>query len=68
MNKSADASVKKRKNIVKQAIANQHLEGLTVSRESRKIADEYVAGKLTARQAADKIRAQYGVRIVSAIL
>ena len=68
MNKTAYASVKNRKNIVKLAIANQHLEGLTVSRESRKIADEYVAGKLTARQAADKIRAQYGVRIVSAIL
>jgi hypothetical protein len=51
----------KRKMIVKQAIANERLEGLTVSKESQKIADNYVVGKVTAKEAAKKIRARYGV-------
>ena len=54
------ATTQQRKAIVKQAIANQNLEGLPVSRESRKIANEYIAGKITAKQAAAKIRARYG--------
>lgn len=54
------ATAQQRKTIVKQAIANQNLEGLPVSRESRKIANEYIAGKITAKQAAAKIRARYG--------
>lgn len=53
--------IKKRKNIIKQAIANEKLEGLTVSKESIAIADNYIAGKLTAEQAAKKIKARYGV-------
>lgn len=60
MSKPTDTSVKKRKNVIKQAIANQNLEGLTVSRESRKIANNYISGKITAQQAANKIRARYG--------
>jgi len=52
---------KNRKKIVKQAIANERLEGLRVSKDSKKIADNYIVGKLTARQAAAKIRARYGV-------
>ena len=51
----------KRKNIVKQAVANERLEGLKVSAESKKIADSYVVGKASAKQAAEKIRARYGI-------
>ena len=50
-----------RRKVVKQAVANEKLEGLKVSTESRKIADNYVAGKASAKQAATKIRARYGV-------
>lgn len=53
-------SIKKRKKIVKQAIANERLEGLKVSKESQKIANNYIVGKTTAKQAAQKIRARYG--------
>jgi hypothetical protein len=45
---------------VKQAIANEKLEGLEVSRETRKIANSYVTGKASAKEAAAKIRARYG--------
>lgn len=50
----------KRKKIVKQAVANERLEGLKVSKESQQIAGSYVAGKASAKQAAAKIRARYG--------
>ena len=53
-------STQKRKKIVKQAIANEKLEGLKVSKESQKIANSYIAGKASAKQAAAKIRARYG--------
>lgn len=52
-------SIKKRENTVKQAIANEKLEGLKVSRESRKIADNYIVGKASAKAAAAQIRARY---------
>jgi hypothetical protein len=52
--------VQKREKTVKQAIANEKLEGLKVSRESRKIADGYITGKVSAKSAAAKIRARYG--------
>jgi Antitoxin VbhA len=52
-------SIKKRENIVKQAVANEKLEGLKVSSESRKIADNYVTGKASAKSAAAKIRTRY---------
>lgn len=45
---------------VSQAIANERLEGLEVSKESRKIAGDYIAGKASAKQVAKKIRARYG--------
>lgn len=51
----------KRKNNVRQAVANERLEGLKVSRDSLKIADNYIVGKASAKQAAKKIRARYGV-------
>lgn len=50
-----------RTKIVKRAVANEQLEGLKVSKESRKIADNYIAGKASAKQVADKIRIRYGV-------
>lgn len=50
-----------RKKVVKQAIANERLEGLEVSQASVKIADNYVVGKSSAKQTAAKIRARYGV-------
>ena len=53
-------SIKKRENTVKQAIANEKLEGLKVSPQSRKIADNYVTGKASAKAVASKIRARYG--------
>lgn len=52
--------VQKREKVVKQAIANEKLEGLEVSRETRKIADSYVTGRASAKAAASKIRARYG--------
>lgn len=55
-----NSATQKRKRIVKQAVANERLEGLKVSKESQKIADNYVTGKASAKQAAQKIRARYG--------
>jgi len=55
-----NSPVQKRKKIVKQAVANERLEGLKVSKESQKIANNYVTGKASAKQAAQKIRARYG--------
>jgi hypothetical protein len=53
-------STEKRKKIVKQAVANERLEGLKVSKESQKIANNYVTGKVSAKKAAEKIRSRYG--------
>lgn len=53
--------IKLRKKTVKQALANERLEGLKVSRDTKKISDNYIAGKASAKQAAAKIRARYGV-------
>ena len=54
------SSLSKRQKTVKQAIANEKLEGLKVSRETRKLADNYVTGKASAKEVAAKIRARYG--------
>ncbi len=54
-----NSSVQKRKKVVEQAVANEKLEGLKVSRETRKIADNYITGKASAKAAAAKIRARY---------
>ncbi|MDR0285430.1 MAG: antitoxin VbhA family protein [Propionibacteriaceae bacterium] len=48
---------------VDQAVANQHLENLVVSEESKRIADNYVVGTASARQAAEQIRARYGISV-----
>lgn len=52
-------TIKQRENIVKQAIANEKLEGLKVSSGSREIANNYIAGKLSAKLAATQIRSIY---------
>ena len=53
-------TIKNRKKAVKQAVANEKLEGLKESDEARKIADNYITGKVSAKSAAAKIRARYG--------
>jgi hypothetical protein len=55
-----NARLQRREKVVKQAIANQKLEGLKVSRETRRIADSYITGKASAKATAAKIRARYG--------
>lgn len=57
-----DASTQKRKKVVKQAIANERLEGLKVSRAAQSIANNYVVGKASAKAAAAKIRSRYGAQ------
>ena len=54
------SSSKDREQSVKQAVANEKLEGLSVSPEARKIADNYIVGKASASSVAAKIRARYG--------
>jgi hypothetical protein len=56
-----NSSTEKRKMVVRQAVANERLEGLKVSKESLKIANNYIVGKASAKQAVQKIRARYGV-------
>lgn len=52
---------KKRQKVVQQAVANERLEGLKVLKESVEIANTYVVGKASAKAAAKKIRARYGI-------
>lgn len=51
-----------RKEKVKQAVANEKLEGLNVSKNTRKTLDEYIAGKISAKEAAQQVYARYGVK------
>ncbi|MBQ3445346.1 antitoxin VbhA family protein [Candidatus Saccharibacteria bacterium] len=53
---------KKRERTVNQAVANERLEGFDVSENAKKITGDYVAGKISLKEAARKIRARYGVR------
>ena len=55
-------AAKKRNKTVKLAVVNETLEGLKVSKESLKIADSYIVGKASAKEAAAKIRARYGAK------
>jgi hypothetical protein len=57
-----DQSTGERARIVTQAVANERLEGLVVSAESRRIADRYVVGEASAAEAAEQIRERYGIR------
>lgn len=51
-----------RKEKVKQAIANENLEGLDISKGTKKTLDEYVAGEISAKEAARQVYARYGVK------
>ncbi|MDR0504441.1 MAG: antitoxin VbhA family protein [Bifidobacteriaceae bacterium] len=51
-----------RKRRVAQAIANERLEGLEVSEDSKRIADNYIVGKASASETAKKIRERYGIQ------
>ncbi|MCL1897803.1 MAG: antitoxin VbhA family protein [Micrococcales bacterium] len=56
-------SSKERQKHVTRAVANARLEGLSVSEDSRRLADNYVIGKASAKQTADKIRQRYGITV-----
>lgn len=47
---------------VKQAIANQELEGLEVSFATKKLMQKYIDGEITAREALDEIHKRYGLK------
>ena len=51
-----------RKEKVKQAIANERLEGLDISKAAKKTLDEYIAGEISAKEAAQQVYARYGVK------
>lgn len=51
-----------RKEKVRQAIANEKLEGLNISKNTKKTLDEYIAGKISAKEAAQQVYARYGVK------
>ena len=51
-----NSPTQKRKKIVKQAIANERLEGLKVSKESQKIASSYIVGKASSGKNTGSIR------------
>ena len=54
-------TAEERQKQVDDAIANEKLEGLEVSSYTRKVMDDYVAGKVTAKQAAEQVYSRYGV-------
>ncbi|MCL2470255.1 MAG: antitoxin VbhA family protein [Propionibacteriaceae bacterium] len=58
-----EQSVAGRERRVIQAVANERLEGLVVSDESRRIADRYIVGEVSAAKAADMIRKRYGIHV-----
>jgi hypothetical protein len=53
---------KDREKAVKNSVANERLEGLKISAETERLNGEYIAGKLTADQMADKVFARYGIK------
>jgi hypothetical protein len=57
-----DQTVGERERVVVQAVANERLEGLVVSEDSKRIADRYIVGEVSAAEAAAKIRERYGIQ------
>ena len=53
-------TAEERKEKVKQALANERLEGLKVSKFAKKVSDDYIAGKVSAKEASRQIRQRYG--------
>lgn len=51
-----------RKTQVERAIANERLEGLEVSPETRELLDGYIVGEMTADEVAKKVYQRYGIR------
>lgn len=51
-----------RKEKVKQAIANEKIEGLNISKDTEKTLDNYITGKVSAKEAAQQVFARYGVK------
>jgi len=56
-------TLEERRTRVEQADANERLENLAVSQESRRIADNYIVGTASAQEVADKIRDRYGITV-----
>lgn len=54
-------AAEERQKQVDEAIANERLEGLEVSSHTREIMDDYVAGKVSAKEAAKQVYSRYGV-------
>ena len=54
--------MEKRKERVEQAVANERLEGLKISRKTKHTLNEYIAGKISAKEAAEQVYARYGVK------
>ena len=52
----------KRRKKVERAIANERLEGLSVSKTTRKVLDDYIVGKLSAEEAAEQVFSRYGAK------
>ena len=44
---------------VKQAIDNERLEGLKISRPTKETLNEYIAGKISAKEVAEQVYARY---------
>jgi hypothetical protein len=57
-----DQTVAERERVVVQAVANERLEGLAVSEDSKRIADRYIVGEASAAEVAAKIRERYGIQ------
>lgn len=51
-----------RKKRVEQAIANQRLEGLTVSEFTKSVLNDYAEGKISIEEAKKKVFTHYGVK------
>ena len=54
--------IQERRRKVVQAIANERLEGLSVSKYTRSILDDYVSGKISAHEAAQRVYTRYGAK------
>lgn len=59
-NKSMNTQERRKK--VERAIANQRLEGLSISNYTRSVLDDYVSGKISAHEAAQRVYSHYGAK------
>lgn len=54
--------MEERKQKVKQAIANERLEGLKISQHAQKSLNDYIVGKVSADEAAQQVFTRYGAK------